>query len=587
MTGLRELWAVVVLGLATGATASRAEGAGPASQTWEGTLKVGPAAKIRLVFHVREGPDRTLRATMDSPDQGASDIPVDAVERDKARLSFTLTKLGAKFEGSLNAAGTEAVGTFSQGGGEFPLTLKKKAEAPADVAAAAAREQVWEGKLKAGPLVSLRVILHLREGPAGALNATFDSPDQGANGLNVDSVALVRSRLSFELKAIKAKFEGTLNSRGDEAVGIWTQAGNGQPLTLKKVEKLTEVLRPQTPKPPFPYRVVEVTYPNKAGKVTLAGTLTVPKGAGPFPAALLISGSGAQDRDETIFMHKPFAVIADALSRRGVAVLRVDDRGVGGSSGRASDATTDDFAADALAGVAFLKSRREIDPRAIGLIGHSEGGLIAPIAAVRSRSVAFIVLLAGTGLPGDEVLYRQGRLVLNAMGAPKEAVEFQRALQERLFAVIKAEKDPKAVSPKLREAMRAAIAKIPEDQKKAAGISDALFAGQLRMLESPWFRYFVTYDPRPALAKVRCPVLALVGEKDLQVSPKENLAEIEKTLKAAGNERVQVKQLPGLNHLFQTCRTGSVTEYAEIEETIAPSVLALIGDWVLEQVKER
>jgi pimeloyl-ACP methyl ester carboxylesterase len=577
--------AVAVVGLALVAPGARAEAAAQ-EQTWEGTLKVGPGVELRLVFHVTERDGGALSATMDSPDQGASDLPVDVVTRDKSTLTFEMKKLGARFQGKMNPAGTEAVGTFSQGGMNFPLTLTKSAAPPAG-AKPAGNEQIWEGKLAVGGGLQLRLVLLVTKAQDGTLTARLDSPDEGLKGLKIDPITIDKSKLAFELKLTAAKYEGTLNPEGTESVGTWSQRGAKLPLTFRKTDRVAEVKRPQTPRPPFPYKSEDVTYDNKPGGVRLAGTLTVPEGRGPFPAALLISGSGAQDRDESLLGHKPFAVLADALTRRGIAVLRVDDRGVGGSSGSTSQSTAEDFAGDVLAGVAFLKTRREIDPKAIGLIGHSEGGLIGPMAATRSRDIAYVVMMAGTGLPGEEILYLQGRLIAQAMGASKEALDTQREIQSQVFTILKTEKDPKAASARLREAVKAAIRKVPEAQRTAIDASDAFVEGQLKMAESPWFRYFLTYDPRPTLAKVKCPVLALVGEKDLQVPPKENLSEIEKTLKDAGNRRVTVKELPGLNHLFQTCKTGSIAEYAQIEETIAPSALKLMGDWILDHVRKR
>ncbi len=297
---------------------------------------------------------------------------------------------------------------------------------------------------------------------------------------------------------------------------------------------------------------------------------------------ILISGSGAQDRDETIFRHQPFLVLADMLTRRGVAVLRVDDRGVGGSSGNISSSTSEDFAGDVEAGIALLKSRGDIDGRKIGLMGHSEGGIIAPIVAARSRDVAFIVLLAGTGLPGDEIVLLQARLIGKAMGASDKDLDKQQDMQERFFKIMKTETDPKKAGVALREELKKLLGELsPEDRKKAGDIETQV-ENELKKVESPWFRFFLSFDPRPTLAKVQCPVLALNGEKDLQVPPKENLEEISKAIKSGGNTRVTTKQLPGLNHLFQTCKTGAVSEYAEIEETIAPAALQVIGDWISE-----
>jgi len=449
------------------------------------------------------------------------------------------------------------------------------------------QEEVWEGKLAINAGIQLRMVLHVAKDEAGKLTATFDSPDQGAKGLKVDSVALDEARLVFEMKRIQGRFEGTLNPEKTEAKGAWTQAGLALPLTLKKGEKASEVRRPQTPKAPFPYKTEEVSYRNEAGGVTLAGTLTLPSGPGPFPALVLISGSGAQDRDESLFGHKPFLVLADALTRRGIGVLRVDDRGVGGSTGQALNSTSEDFAGDVLAGVAYLKGRPEIDRAKIGLIGHSEGGLIAPMVATRSPDVAWIVLMAGTGLPGDEIVRLQARLIGQALGLDAKTAARELEIQKQVLEIARSETDEKEAEEKIRAAIAVRTAGMTEAERANAGDLNALIAAQLKLIRSPWFRFFLSYDPRPMLGKVRCPVLALVGENDLQVPPGENLAEIAAALKAGGNTRVMAKELPGLNHLFQTSKTGVPSEYAQIEETIAPSALTLIGDWILEQTRDK
>ncbi len=249
--------------------------------------------------------------------------------------------------------------------------------------------------------------------------------------------------------------------------------------------------------------------------------------------------------------------------------------------------TSDDFAGDVLAGIAYLKSRTEIDPVRIGLLGHSEGGIIAPMVAARSPDVAFIVLMAGTGLPGEEILYLQGQAVLKAMGADEKTLKGQLEVQKQLFAILKTEKDEKAAETRMRGVVKTLKESLSEADRKALGNFDGLVEGQLKLVRSPWFRYFLTYDPRPTLAQVRCPVLALVGEKDLQVPPRENLGQIEATLRSAGNTHVQVRQLAGLNHLFQKCQTGAPSEYAAIEETINPSALSAMADWICTQVQAR
>ena len=549
---------------------------------WEGSLTVPPGVQVRIVVHVKiEAPNGTI-ATLDSPDEGLAGLKLEPFVLDQKGLSFELKATAAKFEGKLNAAATEAIGTWTRRGHSLPLTLKRT-KTPTPVPKIVGPEQVWEGKLSVGAGRSLRIVFHIGKSANGKLMATMDSPDQGAKGLKVDSVTLDKKALVLELSRIKGKYEGKLNAEGTEAKGTWMQSGFSLPLDLKKTDKATELRRPQTPRPPFPYQVVDVSYQNKVGGITLAGTLTEPHGAGPFPAVILISGSGAQDRDETIFEHKPFLVLADALSRRGVVVLRVDDRGVGGSSGKTAESTSADFASDVLAGIAFLKTRSEIDARHIGLMGHSEGGIIAPMVAAQSSDVAFIILLAGTGLPGEEILYLQGQAILKAAGADEKSLKQELDLQKRLFQILRTEKDSKTLERKLHEAVKAVTDSLPEADRKAIGNFDALISSQLKQIQTPWFRYFLTFDPRSSLAKVHCPVLALIGEKDRQVPPKENLSQIESTLKATGNSHVTVTELTGLNHLFQTCTTGAPSEYVQIEETIAPAALAVITDWVCQQ----
>jgi uncharacterized protein len=550
-------------------------------QHWEGILKVRPGTELRLVVNIKTDERGAMVATLDSPDEGIEGLKLDpfSLSPREKRLSFDLKATAARYKGTLNAEATEATGTWSQRGVQLPLTFKRT-KTPTLMPKIAGPEQVWEGKLNVGAGLSLRIVVHVGKTAEGKLMAKMDSPDQGAKGLKVDTITLDKTTLAFEMKAIDGKYKGRLNVEGTEAVGTWTQAGRSFPLTLKKSDKATELRRPQTPKPSFPYKVVEVTYLNQPADVTLAGTLTEPEGPGPFPAVILISGSGAQDRDETLFEHKPFLVLADALTRRGIAVLRLDDRGVGGSTGTTITSTSDDFAGDVLAGIAFLKTRGEIDPARLGLIGHSEGGVIAPMVAARSADVTFIVLMAGTGLPGEEILYLQGQSILKAMGADEKDLKRELDLQKRLFQLVKTEKDETILETKMRDVIKEVSASLPEDKRKELADYDALVEGQLKMVRSPWFRYFLAYDPRPTLAKVRCPVLAVIGEKDLQVPAKENLSQIRSTLEAAGNTRVTVQELPGLNHLLQTCKTGAPSEYAQIEETIAPSALALIADWI-------
>lgn len=298
---------------------------------------------------------------------------------------------------------------------------------------------------------------------------------------------------------------------------------------------------------------------------------------------VLISGSGPQNRDEEIFGHKPFLVLADYLTRKGIAVLRYDDRGIAASEGDFEEATTADFATDAGAAVYYLQSRPEINKRKIGLIGHSEGGAIAPMVAADNASVGFIVLLAGPGIPGDQLLLIQQELIGKASGVSDSLLNQSAALNEKLFTLVKNTEDESTLQSKLIGFMGASDLTdrgIPPGQSKEAFIQK-----QVDMLASPWMRYFLKYDPAVNLRKVSCPVLALNGEKDLQVPPRVNLTAIKKYLAEAGNNRVTVYELKGLNHLFQECTTGSPSEYASIQQTFSPEALGTISDWVLSVVQ--
>lgn len=390
----------------------------------------------------------------------------------------------------------------------------------------------------------------------------------------------------------------------DDAFSQVTDKPKEAPL---KVEKVAELVRPQNPKKPYPYREEDVTWESTAKGVTLAGTLTSPHGDGPFPAVILLSGSGPQDRDGQLLGHRPFLVLADHLTRAGIAVLRFDDRGIGKSKGKFETATALDFVDDALSGVAFLKTRPKINSRRIGLVGHSEGGLVAPIAATRSTDVAFIVMLAGPGKTGAELLEAQIRQAGKSRGASDEYVDWNAAALKRTIAIVLAEKDNAVASRKIREALRADLARQPVRLKLEILAQIAANGGKVtladikdekpetldkRLVEAipdsekpvpPSFRFFVQHDPRTTLEKVQCPVLALNGENDQQVPAKVHLREIRLALEKGGNRHATVEEMPGLNHLFQTCKTGLPAEYGTTEETFAPAALNRIARWINDQ----
>lgn len=442
-------------------------------------------------------------------------------------------------------------------------------------------EGIWQGTLAVGA-IQLRLVLKISKNADGTLKATLDSVDQGAKDLPIDTITLKESALSFQMKAIGAAFEGSYN--GAEITGEWRQGPGKLPLTFKRSDKEVTVNRPQHPVKPYPYDEQEVSYENKADGIKLSGTLTLPRTKGPHPAVLLITGSGPQDRDETIFAHKPFLVLADHLTRKGMAVLRVDDRGVGGSSAGTAEDTSESYARDVLAGVDYLKTRPEINHKQIGLIGHSEGGLIAPMVAVRSSDIAFIVLMAGPGQRGAELIADQAALISKAAGVSEEQIAKGRATTASAIEIIRIVKDKTEAEKKLQELFDKRLAEIPEAERKAMNISPESLKGQLRLLNSTWFRFFVDYDPRPTIAKVKCPVLAINGALDLQVPAQENIALIAAALKEGGNKDYQALVIPLLNHLFQTAKSGSPAEYGQIEETIAPVALETMSKWILQRV---
>ncbi len=530
---------------------------------WQGTLHAA-AQQLHLVLHVSESPEGALKAILDSVDQNANAIAIDKISFQDGKLSFTSTAVHGSYEGKLNAASSEIAGTWTQGQ-PLPLNFERAVHA-SDI------DGRWLGTLQAGG-AKLRILFQITN-TSGGLHGTLTSLDQGGGAIPIDSIVRDGLKLTMEVKIVHGGFSGTLNKELSKIDGTWTQNGGSLPLVLEKVDdaqiKAASTPHPQEPQKPYPYVEQEVKYPNASAGIELAGTLTLPPGKGPFPAVLLITGSGPQDRDEAVFGHRPFLVLADYLTRKGIAVLRADDRGVGKSTGNFSTATTADFATDAEAGVAYLKQRPEINAHKIGLIGHSEGGVIAPMVAARNRDVAFIVMMAGTGVSGDQVLAEQNKLILEANGASPEAAAKEGERELEILTLVKQEKDPAVLDKKLREKLSG---KVPEAQVGAT----------ISQIESPWTRYFLNYDPATALRKVTCPVLAMNGEKDLQVPPKQNLPAIRKALEQGGNRHFEIIELPGLNHLFQTAKTGSPNEYSQIEETIAPVALGTIASWVLQQ----
>ena len=438
----------------------------------------------------------------------------------------------------------------------------------------------YTGGIQIPTLGSLEMTLGVSETNEGTY-LLLTVPTQGAKNIPLAATYTKGGFLAAELPQAGLSFSVIESEDFSRLTGTMYQ-GLEFEINFIRVNEIPELVRPQLPTKPYPYDSREVTTLHPEGHL-LQGTLTIPKGQGPFPCAVLISGSGQQDRDESLMGHKPFLVIADNLTRQGIAVLRYDDRGIGGSvMENIEDLKKDtsvDFATDALAMVHAVRMHAEIDTKKIGVIGHSEGGLIAPMVAVEDDLLAFIVMLAGPGVPGYELLPVQQGLLLQTSGASQELIDGVVRASTSLYEMMESD----ASEEELREQMTELVS----IQFSAQGleVTEEIFEQAidegLAVMTLPWMQFFLFYDPAPTLAQVTCPVLALNGTKDLQVDSNQNLTEIEAIMLESGGD-ITIVELEGLNHLFQQASTGSIEEYAKIETTFDCAALEIICDWILE-----
>lgn len=437
-----------------------------------------------------------------------------------------------------------------------------------------------------------KVVFRVSESENGSLDALMDIPDQEAWDMPADLTVSEGTAVKFDIYNIRCVYEGTISKDGEAIEGQFKGPdGDGMPLVLERVDDppVRKSKRPQEPRKPYPYRVEEVSFENSIDNVKLAGTLTLPRADGPFPAALLISGSGPNDRDQLIWGHRIFLVLADHLTRQGIAVLRYDDRGVGRSTGDYDSAVFDDFKKDALAGLEYLKTRPDIDAQSVGLIGHSEGGAIAILAAASSRDAGYLVLMAAPG-PGDdfEGLLKQFAHGYRANGASEEAIAVKCSILGNIFCAIRQETDSNAARTRIRAILQKAkpeLDSLSEDQRRKIEL-ESVDTYKFDWMLSAGFSSILRYDPKEALMKITCSVLAMNGGKDVQM-PVENLKAIEAALESGGNHRCTTREMPGLNHLFQKSQTGSPAEYAKIEETLSVDVMNIMSDWILGQKSTR
>lgn len=456
----------------------------------------------------------------------------------------------------------------------------------------------WEGVLDANG-TELTVVFHITSDSTGKTIGTFDSPKQMAYGLKCSKVLLTGDSVRIEMRSFGATYTGLLGTDKKNITGNWSQGGMTLPLDLQKtgdVAVVQEMKRPQTPKPPFTYFSEDVTYTNADGSITFGATFTRPSlwadkvKEMKYPVVILITGSGQQDRDETLFEHKPFAVIADHLAKQGIATLRVDDREKGKTTGRFMSSTTLDFAKDVEAGVEYLKTRKDIDIRNIGLIGHSEGGMIAPMVASKRKDIKFIVLLAGPGVPIIDLMEQQSVDVALASGADKAEIEKFRPLYKNIMQIAINENDSATAAKKMIEVFTAWQNKTDSiTVRNTTGVTDKAsldrFARSIiEEVKQTWYNYFIRFRPENYLSNVRCAVLALNGDKDVQVAAAPNLEAIRRILTQKMVKTFKIQSLPGLNHLFQRCNTCTPQEYAQLEETFSPEALQIISNWIREVV---
>ncbi len=441
----------------------------------------------------------------------------------------------------------------------------------------------WHGILEI-PGSPLRLVLNIEKSDTG-YTSTLDSPDQDAKGIPVDTTTFVDGKLEIAANALGLTY--TAEWIEHKLNGTFAQGGLVLPLEMARqaIDK-PKRNRPQEPKEPFPYYSEAISFKNPEADIELRGTLTLPDETGRHPVVVLISGSGPQDRNEELAGHKPFLVISDHLTRNNIGVLRFDDRGVGESTGDFTTAISPDFASDVQSAVSYLKTRKEIDMDNIGLIGHSEGAVIAPMVASKNGDIRFIVLMAGTGIPGSEILAMQGKLIGKAAGQSDTVVERSAMIRQRMIDMAIASQDVATLRTDMTSYLKEESQK-PESKFLVPEGADVnqLIKGQVDFMATPWMVYFLRHDPATVLENVTCPVLAINGENDLQVPAEINLSAIGDALKKAGNEKVTLKELPGLNHLFQESKTGSPSEYGSIEQTFSPLALEVISEWILEQLK--
>jgi pimeloyl-ACP methyl ester carboxylesterase len=548
--------------------------------SWEGDLNV-QGTTLKLIFHIVEN-EGAFTTTLDSPNQGAYGMEMDATSVENGEVVISQQKMGMESRLTYDPSADMLKGKFKQGPMNLPLELKRVSEKEVQEAAVSDHPLAgdWNGVLDVMGS-QLRLVFHVTEAQ-GVFTSTMDSPDQGAFGMKVDTTVVNGNEIVWTNKRIGMKASGEYMPDSSFITVDFNQAGRSMPLKLGREEVARkEQKRPQEPTS-MDYKQEEVKFTNPLGGHSLAGTLTIPKSGEFDKVVVLVSGSGPQDRNEELIGHKPFLVLSDYLTRNGVAVLRYDDRGVGGSTGDFQAGTSMDFADDATAAVNFLKAREDMSDKKFGVMGHSEGGLIAPIVAQKT-DLDFIVLLAGPGIRSDELMLEQTVAILRAGNEDEDEIMFNKKSNMLIFDYMNEHQEVSV--EELREGMAEIIRErfklLPEEDVAKIDDIEVEIENQIKTVSTPWFRYFLNYDPSDYLTKVTIPTLAVNGSLDLQVLPNSNLSGIKKSLEKAGNKNYVIKEFEGLNHLFQMSETGAPSEYGAIEETFNEEALEFILDWVV------
>jgi len=550
--------------------------------SWEGMLQAG-GTQLTVRFHIGKDETGTLTGTMDSPDQGVTGLPVASVSLSGRDLDIDIAAVAGKLTGRISEHERRIEGHWHQAGQSFDIALRPidpEQGSIGDSTGLALDRSIWarvagywRGELQT-PGAALALGLEFTQ-PGVPLRVFLDSPDQGVEGIPATDLSHQDGRLTIQFASLAAELRLTLGS--ETLPGTWIQAGQEMPIEFARAGRPEPPARPQTPEPPFPYDAQTIRFPSMTGDFELAGTLLVPDTA-PAAAVVLVTGSGPQDRDESIAGHRPFLVLADSLARRGIAVLRYDDRGVGESGGDHGTASLSDFTDDAAAAVKALRANLGAREIAIGMIGHSEGGMIAPGVANREQ-LDFVVLLAAPGILVSELLPLQQRLILEAGNADADSTAQSIETTRQLLRIIEDEPDDAQARRKIRSLFARRTGETNNPEMSAEQIEQAADAA-IRRTVNPWFRELITVDPLAEMRRIQGRVLALYGQLDLQVPPGRNAEPVRQALGHLPSSAFSVETLPGLNHLFQPAQTGHPSEYAQIETTISPDALKRIGDWI-------